>query len=128
METVVGVAVGTILLAVAAAWILGRKSRSAVEDFGESRVVDPPRAAPRPLSELAKMLIEEASRQTQMNLSGDPMAVTRITEAAVKAQDELTQKGQTEINLPYIGADAKGPKHFSVSVTRDGTGRVTLRA
>ena len=131
MDTWASIAVGVIVLVIAAAWVLGRKSRSAVEDFGESRVAEQSRPANSatasvPLSELGRMLVEEASRQTQMNLSGDPMAMTRINEAANKAQVELRQKGEAEINLPYIAADAKGPKHFAVKVSRDGTGRVTL--
>ena len=53
-----------------------------------------------------------------MNLKGDPLAMQRLKEAAEKAKIELSSATQTDVNLPYITADASGPKHLNVKVSR----------
>ena len=53
-----------------------------------------------------------------MNLKNDPLALQRLKEAAEKAKIELSSSNATEINLPYITADATGPKHLVINVTR----------
>ena len=53
-----------------------------------------------------------------MNLKGDPLAMQRLKEAAEKAKIELSSSQQTEVNLPYITADATGPKHLVVKLSR----------
>ena len=53
-----------------------------------------------------------------IDLSGDPLAMQRLKEAAEKAKIELSSSEQTEVNLPYITADATGPKHLVVKLTR----------
>ncbi|MGB0957437.1 MAG: molecular chaperone DnaK, partial [Litorivicinus sp.] len=53
-----------------------------------------------------------------MDLKGDPLAMQRLKEAAEKAKIELSSSQQTDVNLPYITADATGPKHLNVKVTR----------
>ena len=52
-------------------------------------------------------------------LRQDPLALTRIAEAVAKARKEIDSAGATEISLPYITANARGPKHFMLKVTRE---------
>ncbi|MCX8049109.1 MAG: molecular chaperone DnaK [Methylohalobius sp.] len=63
-------------------------------------------------------LVDEFKKDTGINLRNDPLALQRLKEAAEKAKIELSSTQQTEINLPYITADATGPKHLSVKLTR----------
>jgi len=65
-----------------------------------------------------KYLIEEFKAQTGIDLSNDKLALQRLKEAAEKAKIELSSKTSTEINLPYLTADATGPKHFNTTLTR----------
>lgn len=67
---------------------------------------------------LIEYLLEEFKKQENMDISGDPMAVQRLKEAAEKAKMELSTAMQTEINLPYLTADSSGPKHLNLSMTR----------
>ena len=53
-----------------------------------------------------------------MNLKGDPLAMQRLKEAAEKAKIELSSSQSTDVNLPYITADASGPKHLNVNFSR----------
>jgi molecular chaperone DnaK len=53
-----------------------------------------------------------------MDLTGDPLALQRLREAAEKAKVELSSDQQTDINLPYVSADASGPKHLNIKLTR----------
>src|SRR5690606_3678147 len=57
-------------------------------------------------------------KDTGINLKGDPLAMQRLKEAAEKAKVELSSSQQTDINLPYVTADASGPKHLNVKLTR----------
>ncbi len=70
-------------------------------------------------SPLARWLYDQACRQTGMDFGNDPLALTRIVEAAVKAQTEINESGAASIALPYIGADSKGPKHVELQITRE---------
>ncbi|HEY1074809.1 MAG TPA: molecular chaperone DnaK [Patescibacteria group bacterium] len=63
-------------------------------------------------------IISEFKREEGIDLSSDKIALQRIKEAAEKAKIELSQSQQTEINLPFITADATGPKHLVKSMTR----------
>ncbi|UCE18268.1 MAG: molecular chaperone DnaK [Gemmatimonadota bacterium] len=63
-------------------------------------------------------LCDEFKKQEGINLRTDPMALQRLKEAAEKAKCELSSTSQTEINLPFITADASGPKHLNLSLTR----------
>ncbi|KJE94366.1 heat shock protein 70 [Capsaspora owczarzaki ATCC 30864] len=67
---------------------------------------------------LVQFLLEEFKKQHGMDLSKDTVALQRLREAAEKAKIELSSTNQTEVNLPYITADAKGPKHFVHKLTR----------
>ncbi len=67
---------------------------------------------------LIDYLVEEFKKDTGIDLSADPLALQRLKEAAEKAKIELSSTTQTEINLPYITADASGPKHLNIKVTR----------
>ncbi len=63
-------------------------------------------------------LVDEFKKDQGVDLSNDPMALQRLKEAAEKAKIELSSSQQTDINLPYITADASGPKHMNIKVTR----------
>ena len=67
---------------------------------------------------IIKYLIEEFKKEQGIDLSTDKMAMQRLKEAAEKAKIELSGVGQTNINLPFITADASGPKHLDVTLTR----------
>jgi len=67
---------------------------------------------------LIDYLSDEFKKDTGIDLHNDPLALQRLKEAAEKAKIELSSSTQTEVNLPYITADATGPKHLTVKVTR----------
>ncbi len=67
---------------------------------------------------LIKHFIEEFKGESGFDLNTDPMALQRLKEAAEKAKIELSTTDQTEVNLPYITADASGPKHFVHKITK----------
>jgi len=63
-------------------------------------------------------LLNEFQNQSGMDISKDPQAIQRLKEAAEKAKIELSNQAQTDINLPYLTADASGPKHLNLTLTR----------
>lgn len=63
-------------------------------------------------------LVDEFKKQSGIDLSNDKMALQRLKEAAEKAKIELSSVPETEINLPYITADASGPKHLHIKLSR----------
>jgi molecular chaperone DnaK len=63
-------------------------------------------------------LVAEFKKESGIDLHTDRMALQRLKEAAEKAKIELSSMHETEINLPYITADASGPKHFAIKITR----------
>ena len=67
---------------------------------------------------LQEFLISEFNKQYGMDISNDKLALQRIREAAEKAKIELSSTAQTEVNLPYLSADASGPKHLQLAITR----------
>ena len=67
---------------------------------------------------LIDYLADEFKKESGMDLHNDPLALQRLKEAAEKAKIELSSSTQTDVNLPYITADATGPKHLNVKVTR----------
>lgn len=67
---------------------------------------------------LIDYLVDEFKKESGMNLKGDPLAMQRLKEAAEKAKIELSSSQQTDVNLPYITADATGPKHLNVKISR----------
>jgi molecular chaperone DnaK len=67
---------------------------------------------------LIDYLVDEFKKDQGMDLKGDPLAMQRLKEGAEKAKIELSSSQQTDINLPYITADAAGPKHLNIKVTR----------
>ncbi|TLD44897.1 MAG: Chaperone protein DnaK [Accumulibacter sp.] len=67
---------------------------------------------------LIDYIIEEFKKETGVNLKADVLALQRLKDAAEKAKIELSSGQQTEINLPYITADASGPKHLTQKITR----------
>ena len=73
------------------------------EDF-DARVID--------------FLVEEFKKEQGIDLRKDPMALQRLKDAAERAKIELSSSQQTEVNLPYVTADASGPKHLNIKLTR----------
>ncbi len=73
------------------------------EDF-DARVID--------------YIVDEFKKDQGVDLKNDPMALQRLKEAAENAKIELSSSEQTEINLPYVTADASGPKHLNMKITR----------
>ena len=67
---------------------------------------------------LIDYLAQEFKKTNGVDLKGDPLAMQRLKEAAEDAKIELSSSQQTEVNLPYITADATGPKHLVVKLTR----------
>lgn len=67
---------------------------------------------------IVDFLLEEFKKDQGMDLSGDKAAIQRLKEAAEKAKIELSTTNEAEINLPFITADADGPKHFEYKLTR----------
>jgi len=67
---------------------------------------------------LINYLADAFQKDNGINLKGDPLAMQRLKEAGEKAKIELSSSQQTEVNLPYITADATGPKHLVVKLTR----------
>jgi molecular chaperone DnaK len=67
---------------------------------------------------LVSYLADEFKKEQGIDLRGDKLALQRLKEAAEKAKIELSSASQTEINLPFITADAKGPKHLTLKLTR----------
>lgn len=67
---------------------------------------------------LIEYLVSEFKKDTGIDLNKDPLALQRLKEAAEKAKIELSSAQQTDVNLPYITADASGPKHLNIKLTR----------
>ncbi len=67
---------------------------------------------------LIDYLVDEFKKESGMNLKGDPLAMQRLKEGAEKAKIELSSSNSTDVNLPYITADATGPKHLNVKISR----------
>ena len=67
---------------------------------------------------LIDYLSDEFKKESGIDLHSDPLALQRLKEAAEKAKIELSSTQQTDVNLPYITADASGPKHLNIKVTR----------
>ena len=65
-----------------------------------------------------EFLVEEFKKESGIDLKKDMLALQRLKDAAEKAKIELSSAQQTEVNLPYITADASGPKHLAVKITR----------
>ncbi|EOW0741169.1 TPA: molecular chaperone DnaK [Proteus mirabilis] len=69
-------------------------------------------------SRLINYLVDEFKKEQGIDLRTDPLAMQRLKEAAEKAKIELSSAQQTDVNLPYVTADATGPKHLNIKVTR----------
>jgi len=67
---------------------------------------------------IINFLADEFKKETGIDLKNDTMALQRLKEAAEKAKHELSNVSQTDVNLPFITADASGPKHLNVNITR----------
>jgi hypothetical protein len=83
-------------------------ARSNTMTMGEKRESD----------SLVSFLLDRASEQTGLSVADDALARERITQAAAQALEDLRASGSATISLPFLTADAKGPKHFEVRVQR----------
>jgi len=122
-----------LVIAVLAIAALPRLWRGKLQDKADFVPVTPGAASSAPTQRSPKLatataidadpfsrwLCDQACVQTGVDLRQDPLALTRIAEAAAKARKEIDGVGETEISLPYITADARGPKHFMLKVTRE---------
>ena len=63
-------------------------------------------------------LVSEFKKDQGVDLKNDPLALQRLKEAAEKAKIELSNGQQTDVNLPYVTADASGPKHMNIKLSR----------
>lgn len=68
---------------------------------------------------LVNWLLDRAFEQTGISVADDPLARDRIVQAAVKAAEDLRAGGSVTISLPFLTADARGPRHFSVQFKRN---------
>ena len=68
---------------------------------------------------LVNWLLDRAFEQTGVSVADDPLARDRIVQAAVKAAEDLRAGGSATISLPFLVADARGPRHFSVQFKRN---------
>ena len=69
-------------------------------------------------SRIINYLVAEFKKDSGIDLKNDPLALQRLKESAEKAKIELSSSQQTEVNLPYVTADASGPKHLNIKLTR----------
>ncbi|MFQ3220550.1 MAG: molecular chaperone DnaK [Paraglaciecola sp.] len=69
-------------------------------------------------NQVINYLVDQFKKESGMDLRKDPLAMQRLKEAGEKAKIELSSAQQTEVNLPYITADASGPKHLTIKLTR----------
>jgi len=67
---------------------------------------------------IIESLVKEFEKESGIDIRKDPLAMQRLKEAAEKAKIELSSGQQTEVNLPYVTADASGPKHLNIKLTR----------
>jgi molecular chaperone DnaK len=67
---------------------------------------------------LVDFMIEEFRKETEIDLRSDRMALQRLKEAAERAKHELSSAPETDVNLPFVSADASGPKHLNLTITR----------
>src|SRR6266581_4684173 len=101
--------------------------RQATKDAGRIaglkvlRIINEPTAA-----SLAYRLNEESEKKEGVSLREDRLALQRLKEAAEKAKCELSMEQRSEINLPFISADAKGPKHLNVALMREKLNELTV--
>jgi len=116
-----------IILAVAA--VVG----FAVIRWGRHHSADPPAEAPavpvrsnamaarggRESQPLVNWLLDRAFEETGFKVADDPLGRDRIEQAAVKAMEDLRSGGSATISLPFLVADARGPKHFSIEFKRN---------
>jgi len=68
--------------------------------------------------ELLEFLVKDFKKESGIDLSGDKLAMQRLREAAEKAKRELDGLAQTDVSLPFITADASGPKHLNTKISR----------
>lgn len=108
------------VVAVAATFLLIRWSRR--NEAAAPVETAPPRPAARTSGAnqtLVEWLLARATEQTGVNLAGDALARDRIEQAAAQAMDELREGRSASVNLPFLAADASGPKHFAVRFKRN---------
>src|SRR6202008_4033258 len=100
--------------------------RQATKDAGRiaglevKRIINEPTAAAPAFGfdqRLIDYLCDEFKKENGVDLRKDVLALQRLKDSAEKAKIELSSSQQTEVNLPYITADASGPKHLAINIT-----------
>ena len=71
-------------------------------------------------------MADEFKKEHGIDLRKDPMALQRLQEACEKAKKELSSASSTDINLPFITADAYGPKHLQITITRRSSSNLSI--
>jgi hypothetical protein len=124
---VVGVMAGLVVVLCSYLFktVLGGRREDSQAQPEQSGKPEPARRA-RASPALATLVLGEASRQTGIDLMKDAMARQRIGEALEKALEEFERQDWAEINLPFIAADAEGPKHFRMRLRREPSGKIKL--
>ena len=128
MELTPGVLIIAAAVAIAATLILGRLWRRSEGELST------PSPAPMPVTPaksglpqtrldregqaLVNWLLERALQETGVPIANDPLALQRLAEAAQSALEQLQGQESASINLPFLTADASGPKHFNIEITR----------
>jgi hypothetical protein len=132
MELTPGVVVISVAVVVVVGFVLirwGRRQEAAAPVEPAHRTVKNNFNAARGPGEsqaLVNWLLARADEETGIRVSGDSLARERIEQAAAKAVEELRSAASTTISLPFLAADARGPKHFAVDVRRNADGTYEL--
>jgi hypothetical protein len=114
--------IALVVLVVVVAFVLGRyfARREAVQPY--TIKAKPPKAVGAPPNSSERLVTEwilsQAFEQTGIRVADDAMAYQRVAEAARKAVSELKTQPETQIQLPFLTADATGPKHVELTLTR----------
>ena len=121
MELTPGVVIVVAVVAVVTFFLLrwGRRheARPPVEGPGAPARTNT-MAMKEEISPLVNWLLDRAFEQTGVRVADDAIARERIVQAALKAMEDLQTSGSAEISLPFLAADGRGPKHFTVQIKR----------
>lgn len=123
LQVILVLAIVVAVVAYALAAYLNR--RGGMPSMPRSLRVQPPPRLPGRVTEereaqaLVNWLLTQAFEQTGVRVADDKMAYQRLVESAHKAVQELKSRDSVTISLPFLTADASGPKHFEIRVTRE---------
>ena len=118
---IVVVAVAIAVSIVLVRWMRRHEAAPPLDAPRSSPVGSPavPATAERDSQSLVRWLLDRASEETGVRVADDPLAHQRIVEAAARAMEDLRTHGSATVSVPFLVADARGPKHFDVRVKRN---------